>query len=465
MSDSTISRLSAALADRYRVDRELGAGGMATVYLAHDIKHDRPVAIKVLKPELGAVLGVERFLSEIKVTANLQHPNLLPLFESGEVEGLLYYVMPFVEGETLRARLEREKQLPVEETVRLSVAIAQALDYAHRRGVIHRDLKPENILLADGQPLVADFGIALAVSKAGGQRVTQTGLSLGTPQYMSPEQATGDRAVDARTDIYALGAMTYEMLTGEPPHSGTTAQAIIAKLMTEEVRPLTVLRRSVPSHVDAAVRHALEKLAADRFGTASEYAQALQGKGDAAALSRYLTVASAVSGASTGRSRALREAAAWGAAVVAIAAFVWVRTHPPAIPDMPVVRTLIDLPAGELVIVGGFPIAISPQGDKLAYVTSSVTGYRTIVQRVSELGARVELADRSLKNVAFSPDGREIVYSEGFDIRRVSADGGPSQDVASSGNGRSTGWRGRATGTSSSAPMMAYLRRPCEVAP
>jgi len=180
---TALDQLNAALATSYHLTRELGEGGMATAYLARDLKHERDVAIKVLKPELGAVLGVERFLSEIRVTANLQHPNLLPLFESGEAGGLLFYVMPFVDGETLRARLEREKQLPVEEAVRLSVAIAQALDYAHRRGVIHRDLKPENILLADGQPLVADFGIALAVSKAGGQRVTQTGLSLGTPQF------------------------------------------------------------------------------------------------------------------------------------------------------------------------------------------------------------------------------------------------------------------------------------------
>ena len=430
---TSLERLSAALSDRYRVDREVGEGGMATVYLAHDVKHDRPVAIKVLKPELGAVLGVERFLSEIKVTANLQHPNLLPLFESGEVEGLLYYVMPFVEGETLRARIEREKQLPVDEAVRLSVAIAQALDYAHRRGVIHRDLKPENILLADGQPLVADFGIALAVSKAGGQRVTQTGLSLGTPQYMSPEQATGDRDVDARTDIYSLGAMTYEMLTGEPPHSGTTAQAIIAKLMTEDVRSLTVLRRSVPSHVDASVRHALEKLAADRFATAGEFAQALQGKGDPATLSRYLTTASGTDVPSTRRGRTVREAAAWAVAVAAVGAFVWGRMHQSDRPETPVVRTTIDPPTNELVMVGGFPIAISPSGDRLAYVTSSVTGFRTIVQRVSELGTRVTLAERSLKNITFSPDGRELVYSEGFDIRRVSADGGSSRDVANSG--------------------------------
>ena len=184
---SDLQHLTDAIADRYAIVREIGVGGMATVYLARDLKHDRDVAIKVLKPELGAVLGVERFLAEIKVTANLQHPTLLPLFDSGEANGLLVYVMPYVDGESLRARLEREQQLPVEEAIRIAVAVANALSYAHERGVIHRDLKPENILLQHGQPIVADFGIALAVSKAGGQRVTQTGLSLGTPQYMSPE--------------------------------------------------------------------------------------------------------------------------------------------------------------------------------------------------------------------------------------------------------------------------------------
>jgi serine/threonine-protein kinase len=218
-------------------------------------------------------------LSEIRVTANLQHPNLLPLFDSGEANGLLYYVMPFIEGETLRARLDREKQLPVDESVRIAVAVANALAYAHERGVIHRDLKPENILFQAGLPVVADFGIALAVSNAGGQRVTQTGLSLGTPQYMSPEQATGDRAIDARTDIYSLGAVAYEMLAGEPPHIGNSAQAVIAKLLTEEVRPLTVLRRSVPAHVDAAVRRALEKLPADRFENATAFGDALTNPG------------------------------------------------------------------------------------------------------------------------------------------------------------------------------------------
>src|SRR5437588_390271 len=199
------SQLKSALGGRYEVDREIGRGGMATVYLARDVRHNRKVALKVLNPELAAVVGVDRFLAEIQVTANLQHPNLLPLFDSGEADGLLFYVMPYVEGESLRDRLNREKQLSIDEAIHITTSVCSALDHAHRHGVIHRDLKPENILLYEGQPLVADFGIALAVSVAGGNRVTQTGISLGTPQYMSPEQATGDRPVDGRSDIYSLG--------------------------------------------------------------------------------------------------------------------------------------------------------------------------------------------------------------------------------------------------------------------
>jgi serine/threonine-protein kinase len=271
----TLERLRTALADRYRLERELGAGGMATVYLAHDLKHDRQVAIKVLRPELAAVIGAERFLAEIKVTANLQHPNLLPLFDSGSADGLLYYVMPFVAGETLRARIERERQLPVDETRRLLGLLAAALDYAHARGVIHRDLKPENILLQAGQPVIADFGIALAVAQAGGTRITETGLSLGTPQYMSPEQAAGDRVLDARSDQYALGAVTYEMLTGEPPHTGATSQAIIARLMTETPRPVRATRPAVPAAMDAAIHRALAKAPADRFPSCGAFADAV----------------------------------------------------------------------------------------------------------------------------------------------------------------------------------------------
>jgi Tol biopolymer transport system component/tRNA A-37 threonylcarbamoyl transferase component Bud32 len=275
------SRLRESLAERYRLERELGQGGMATVYLAQDLKHDRPVAIKVLRPELAAVIGAERFLREIKTIATLQHPHILGLIDSGEVNGTAYYVMPFVEGESLRGRLQREKQLPIADAVRLAGEVAAALDYAHRHGVIHRDIKPENILLHDGSALVADFGIALAVSSAGGNRMTETGMSLGTPHYMSPEQAMGEREITARSDVYALGCVTYEMLTGDPPFIGSTAQAIIAKVMTEKPAGIRRQRERVPEEVEDAVLTALEKLPADRFATAAEFAAALDGRGTA----------------------------------------------------------------------------------------------------------------------------------------------------------------------------------------
>ena len=289
-------RLASALAERYRIERELGQGGMATVYLAHDLRHDRRVAVKVLRPELAAVIGADRFLTEIRTTANLQHPHILPLFDSGVVEvgrdgrdahgaelatlatpaTFLYYVMPLVQGVSLRDRLSREKQLPIAEAVRIATEVASALDYAHRHGVIHRDIKPENILLHDGSALVADFGIALAASKAG-TRMTETGMSLGTPQYMSPEQAMGERELDARSDVYALGCVAYEMLAGEPPFSGPTAQAIVAKVMTSEPAELTTLRRTIPPSVADAVHVALQKLPADRFASGAEFVAALAG--------------------------------------------------------------------------------------------------------------------------------------------------------------------------------------------
>ncbi len=279
MSDVS-TRLAEALADRYLIERELGAGGMATVYLAEDLKHHRKVAIKVLRPELAAVIGAERFLREIQTIANLQHPHILGLIDSGEVQGTAYYVMPYVEGESLRDRLNRDKQLPIADAVRIASEVAGALDYAHRRGVIHRDIKPENVMLHDGSALVADFGIALAVSSAGGgSRMTETGMSLGTPHYMSPEQAMGEREITARSDVYALGAMTYEMLVGEPPFTGPTAQAIVAKVMTAEPAGLIGQRKSVPPAVEEAVLTALEKLPADRFATAAEFGSALSGPG------------------------------------------------------------------------------------------------------------------------------------------------------------------------------------------
>ena len=239
---SDLAHLSEALTGRYRIERELGQGGMATVYLAHDIKHDRHVALKVLRPELAAVIGGDRFLAEIKTTANLQHPHILALFDSGQVDGTVFYVMPWVDGETLRDRLTRERQLPIDDAIRLAREVADALQYAHDHGVIHRDIKPENILLHGSHAMVADFGIALAASRTGGSRMTETGMSLGTPVYMSPEQAMGERTLDARTDIYALGCVLYEMLTGEAPFTGPTAQAIVGRVLTEKPQSIRTVR-------------------------------------------------------------------------------------------------------------------------------------------------------------------------------------------------------------------------------
>ncbi|MCH7474060.1 MAG: protein kinase [Gemmatimonadetes bacterium] len=271
-----ISRLSTALADRYRIERLLGEGGMATVYLAEDLKHHREVAVKVLRPELAAILGGERFLNEIEIAARLTHPHILPVHDSGEADGMLFYVMPYVEGESLRDLLNRETQLGLEEAVHIGREIADALSYAHGQGVIHRDIKPENVLLQSGHAVIADFGIARAVTVAGGERLTETGLSLGTPQYMSPEQATANRELDARSDIYALGCVVYEMLAGEPPHTGPTTQAIIAKLMTERPVRLRIVRDTVPESIERAVMKALAKVRADRFETAADFRTALR---------------------------------------------------------------------------------------------------------------------------------------------------------------------------------------------
>ena len=271
-----IDRLRTALSDRYTIEHELGAGGMATVYLAHDHKHDRKVAIKVLRPELAAVLGAERFLQEIKVTANLHHPHILELYDSGDADGALYYMMPYVEGESLRDRLNRDKQLPIDDAMAVAREVADALSFAHSRGVVHRDIKPENILLEAGHAVIADFGIARAVSVAGGERLTETGLALGTPAYMSPEQAAGTGDLDGRSDVYALGCVLYEMLAGQPPFTGVTAESLIHQHVTVEAPPVTNTRPSVQPAVSSAIAKALAKTPADRFATANEFAQALE---------------------------------------------------------------------------------------------------------------------------------------------------------------------------------------------
>ena len=413
-----LARLNGSLAGRYTLEREIGRGGMATVYLATDVKHKRQVALKVLNPELGALLGVERFLSEIQITANLQHPNLLPLFDSGDADGLLYYVTPYIAGESLRAKLTREKQLSVEESVHLATAIASALDHAHRHGVIHRDLKPENILLHEGQPLVADFGIALAVANAAGERITQTGLSLGTPQYMSPEQATGDRVIDARTDVYSLGALTYEMLAGEPPHSGITAQAIVARLLTEPVRGIRGSRPSVPVHVEEAVMRALEKLPADRWRTTQEFADHL------------MATKEKVRGGLFGRRLALTV----GIGVAAITAAVWAITNllprSRAVEERSSLTFVVDPPPYEGVRQTTEDFAISPDGGTLALVAYpfNESSTRVYVQRLSEPGASPLAGTEGASSVAFSPDGKwlSITTFKGKLLKvRVDGTGGP----------------------------------------
>jgi serine/threonine-protein kinase len=276
-SGTTIARLKAALEGRYEVDRLVGSGGMAAVFLARDARHERPVAIKVLHPELALSIGGERFLAEISVTAKLQHPHILPLHDSGQADGLLYYVMPFVAGESLRAHIERERRLAIGEALRITQAVAGALDYAHRQGIVHRDVKPENILLSDGVPIVADFGIARAVSAAGSARITATGLSLGTPAYMSPEQSSGDPNVDARSDIYALASVCFEMLAGEPPFTGRSVQDIIVKRFTTDAPSIASFRGDIPAEVDLALQRALSVSPDARFASAAEFGAALTG--------------------------------------------------------------------------------------------------------------------------------------------------------------------------------------------
>jgi TolB-like protein len=274
--DSLPERLRTALAGRYEIERELGAGGMAVVYLARDSRHDRDVALKIFRPELSSGMGAERFLREIQVTAKLSHPNILPLYDSGEASGLLFYVMPFVAGETLAGLLAREQQLPIPQALQIAREVAEALGYAHSFGIIHRDIKPQNIMLSGGHAVVADFGIARAVSEAGTARLTETGMAIGTPAYMSPEQATASEHIDARTDVYSLGCVLYEMLVGQPPFTGPTAQAVLARHSMDAVPPPHIVRRSIPKDLEAVVFCALEKSPADRYHTASEFAEALQ---------------------------------------------------------------------------------------------------------------------------------------------------------------------------------------------
>ncbi|HEU5050044.1 MAG TPA: protein kinase [Gemmatimonadales bacterium] len=429
-----LDRLQVVLRDRYRLERELGQGGMATVYLAEDLRHHRRVAVKVLRPELAAVIGAERFLTEIRTTANLQHPHILPLFDSGRTGGdeaivgddFLYYVMPYVEGESLRDRLSRDKQLPIRDAVRIASEVASALDYAHRHGVIHRDIKPENILLHDGSALVADFGIALAASKAG-TRMTETGMSLGTPHYMSPEQAMGEREIGPASDVYALGAVTYEMLTGDPPFTGSTAQAIVARVVTEHPRPLSAQRHTIPAHVESAVLTALEKLPADRFASAAEFAAALAG----ARIEGRTTAETPRARARAAHAALSRPGAGLLAGVLVLVALAaaagWMAARARA-PRPVVARMTMQIPAQQQLPSINDPIAaLSPSGDRLVYTASGEGGVSRLYLRTLDGLAPVVLpGTENACCPVFSPDGNAIAFA---DIstgawKRMSANGG-----------------------------------------
>jgi serine/threonine-protein kinase len=429
--------LSAALADRYRVERELGQGGMATVYLAHDLRHDRKVALKVLRPELSAILGAERFLTEIKTTANLQHPHILSLFDSGEANGLVFYVMPFVDGESLRDRLRREHQLPVEDAVRIASEVADALEYAHGHGVIHRDIKPENILLHGGHALVADFGIALAASKSdGGTRMTETGLSLGTPHYMAPEQAMGEREITAKADIYALGCVLYEMLTAEPPFVGATAQAIIARVMTEEPRSLTLQRKTIPPHVEAAVTRALEKLPADRFASAAQFAAALSGQAPVGRVTRAAPAAP-----TPGGTRRLATAAPWAVAAAALAVAAWATLKPE--PTVPVERFGIAVSDSFAIRTDhqNHSLALSPDGRRFAYTGTGPRGSRVLYLReTDQLTPRLVAGTEGAEEPFFSPDGAWIGYFTSSKLMKVAVEGGPPLTIADASGTRGGAW-------------------------
>ena len=431
-------RLNRSLADRYQIEREIGAGGMATVYLAQDIRHKRRVALKVLRPELGASLGPERFLSEINVTANLQHPHLLPLFDSGEADDLLFYVMPFVDGESLRQRLERERQLPVDEAIRIAVAVASALDHAHRHGVVHRDLKPENILLQDGEALVSDFGIALAISQAGGTRVTRAGLAVGTPAYMSPEQAAGQRAVDARSDIYSLGAVLYEMLTGDPPHLGSTAHAVIAKTINERPQPVRLMRDTVPEQIDAAIMCALAKLPADRFLTAGDFADALEGLRPVELPRRSGSFESALPLPVRWRRRVNK--ALIGAAMIStialIAALVWPKPNGPAAPALfPILFSDSVQPTHP----DGINIALSRDGTQLAFAAAGPAGPGIYVRRMGEFSTRMVRGTQGGISPQFSPDGNWILFTANGQLLKVPTVGGAPVPLANT-DGQDSHW-------------------------
>jgi serine/threonine-protein kinase len=415
------THLKAALADRYDVDREIGRGGMATVYLADDVRHRRHVAIKVLHPELAAVLGAERFLREIEIAAGLQHPHILPLYDSGQADtsdgsgALLFYVMPFIEGESLRDRLRRESQLSVDDALQIAREVADGLGYAHSLGIIHRDIKPENILMSNGHALIADFGIARAVREAGGERLTETGLSLGTPQYMSPEQASGSPNIDARSDVYALGCVTYEMLVGEPPHTGPNPQAIMAKVLTQPVPHVREARDTVSVVMDGTIAKALAKLPADRFATAQQFGEALQQSLTSDAVPSVATVA-------TSRPRWQWPAVATLAVVVLGALALWGPWRGGGSPPASTGVLHLTMETEPLAVLQHVPSSVvrwSPDGAQLAYVAGQGPVGQIYLRRLDGTTTAVPGA-AGAQAPFFSPDGRWLGFVSGGKLRKVS---------------------------------------------
>ena len=418
--------IKSALADRYTVERELGAGGMAVVYLAHDIRHNRKVAIKVMNRELAAIIGSERFLREIQTTAKLQHPHILPLFDSGRIGETVFYVMPYLEGESLRSRLKQEGQLPIADALRITTEVGAGLDYAHRHGVIHRDIKPDNVLFQDGRAVLADFGIALASSREDtGTRMTQSGVSMGTPFYMSPEQASGQRDLDPRTDIYALGAVLYEMLSGKPPFTGQTPHTVFAKMMTEDPRPLVQDRKSVSPHVDAAVARALEKLPADRWQSVTQFTDALSGTGLANWKRASTTVAKRRSVIPLAVAAMLLLGLTW------LGLRNWRGSTPPAGP----MRFAVPLDAG--VKPSYTPIVrLSADGRQL-FVTAMVNRREEVLHRpldrldthvISGAGQGEQGTGNSRPFV--SPDGQWVAYARQGKLWKVPVEGGAAIELA-----------------------------------
>jgi eukaryotic-like serine/threonine-protein kinase len=422
---TAFERLSVALADRYVLQREIGSGGMATVYLAKDVRHQRRVAIKVLKPELAAVLGSERFLAEIRTTANLQHPHILPLFDSGAADGFVFYVMPFVSGESLRERLDRERQLPIEDALAITRAVARALDHAHRHGVVHRDIKPENILLHEGNALVADFGIALAVSAAGGGRLTETGFTVGTPRYMSPEQVSAEKEIRGPSDIYSLGVVLYEMLAGDAPHSGPNAHAVLTRILVEKPPRLREVRRSVPPNVEAVAARALEKYPADRFESGERMAQAL----DDPAFRWPPVAASAESAVRVWKSAF----AAAVAVVLALSALLaWRSGRPAIVPTADAaIRLSFTLPRDELIeLFDRSPLAISDDGSRIVYLARAGGERRMNLRALSDFGAHILPGTAGASQPFFSPDGEWIGFFADGMLKKVHHAGGTPVDIA-----------------------------------